>query len=142
MGNWITPVTNRNINSKYNTTDLNRVEENNIFLKDELFKLGYNITLNSKGNWWNWDNGLPTIDDVWEFPNATSMTKYLENITMIRDSFQVLPTTPNLPTSMDKLTFQGANAIEENQLDIYSLIQGTLNGVKRLSFTLGGRKKF
>ena len=81
----------------YNHTDLNRVESTVRELADI-----YELDLTTKTDWTQWD--IPTQSD---------MERYLGNITQIRDLFADTTDMPTIPESMNKLTYQGANNIEE-----------------------------
>ncbi len=57
-----------------------------------------------------------------DFPTESTMTTYLGNIRALLAAFTALPNTPELPINMDKLTWQGANHIEENLQDIQTAL--------------------
>ena len=96
----------------YNYTDLNRVEEAVVFLSQQLVEMGY-VTEQLVTRVWT-ENDVPTVAD---------MTRYIQNVKTIRDALSVPGTTPDVPASMHKLTFQGANDIERILLDVEKLIE-------------------
>lgn len=96
----------------YSYTDLNRVEDAVAFLHQRLGELGYDTPQPVTRTW--------TVYDV---PTEADMTRYLNNVKAIRDALSVYSTTPNVPASMHKLTFQGANDIERILLDVERLAE-------------------
>lgn len=87
----------------YNYTDLNRVENAVSNLAQRLVKTGHNVSIQPVREWMNTD--LPTQSD---------MERYLANIKALRDCGVVLPAnTPEVPATMNGLTYDGANAIEQ-----------------------------
>ena len=81
----------------YNYTDLNRVEA---AVKELAEMLG--LTLTTKTDW-----------TLWDVPVASDMERYLGNVVAIRDACPVSVEFPDLPDSMNGLTYEGANHIEE-----------------------------
>lgn len=96
----------------YNYTDLNRVGEAMAYLSGVFNQYGYNILILPKTNWAKED-----------MPTEQQMTQYLEDLKKLRDALSVLKTTPNAPNTMDDLTIEKANAIEQILLDVETLIQ-------------------
>lgn len=96
----------------YNATDLNRVGEALLYLADELNGYGYAVTVNAKTDWTEAD--IPTIQQ---------MQTYLNNVAAIRGVLDVFETTPQTPTTMNKLTFQRANDIEKILADVQAVIE-------------------
>lgn len=80
----------------YNYSDLNRVE----WAVKELAESA-GIPLETKTNWTRWD-----------LPKASDMERYLANLRVLRAAFPLPSTVPELPSSMDRLTFASANDIE------------------------------
>lgn len=97
----------------YNYTDLNRVEQAVDYLAQLLRELGYKVERLYTREW--------TANDV---PTASDMTRYLLNVKQIREAFTILRTTPEAPTSMNRLNFDGANAIEQILADVDFLVHG------------------
>ena len=113
----------------YNSADLNRVETAVALFSDllsglpgilknyaahynvawdELFDVPYtqrNYVLDTKTDW----NG----EDI---PSNDDMYRYLQNVRLLRESFEY--TTVALPGSMSNLTYTGANAIEQVLVDL------------------------
>jgi hypothetical protein len=87
----------------YNYTDLNRVET---AVTEIAWKLG--LTLTTKTDW-----------TLWDIPVAAEMERYLSNIVAIRDACPDVVGFPVLPTSMDRLTYEGANSIEKVLMLVY-----------------------
>lgn len=105
-------VTGRRAGSYYNAEDLNRVGHAVRFLADLLRGYGYSAAVNTRTNWGMGD--LPTAED---------MAVYLGNVRALLDCYCILPTTPKPPASIQKLGYQGANAIEQILVDMYFLIE-------------------
>lgn len=129
---WISPITDRsesdvvNKTTKgfYNAEDLNRVGEDVSWLAEQLAVYGYPVQVSPKTNW-----------VMADFPTESTMTTYLGNIRALLAAFTALPNTPELPISMDKLTWQGANHIEENLQDIQMALEWMLACMNRRSGT-------
>ena len=96
----------------YNNSDLNRVEAKvkelegllksyNYFEEDLVVKL-------------NWAKN--------EFVRTQDGVRYLENIRKLREAFFIKTTTPDLPTTLNKLNYEEANAIEQILVDIEDTI--------------------
>lgn len=102
-------ITDRLSGSKYNYTDLNRVEGNVFLISQMLNEYGYTDVINTKTDWTSLD-----------FPKATSMQTYIDNVNTIKNSFYSL--APNPPTVMDNLTYISANNIEKTLNSVYDLI--------------------
>ena len=84
----------------YNASDLNRVGSAVEYLTDTLYSMGYNVPTVHKTDW---------IEAG--FPMQAQMETYLENIQILRDRLPYV--APDAPDTMQNLTFQSANAIEE-----------------------------
>lgn len=107
---------NANHKGAYNYTDLNRVENAVKTLADLLNACGYPVkTLATRTNW--------SASDT---PTMTDMTRYLENVRIIRAAFHTLPTTPQAPASMRALTYDKANAIERILADVDTLLNNMI----------------
>ena len=100
----------------YNYTDLNRVENAVQTLANLLNANGYPVEIQSvKTNWA--ESTIPTLADF---------TRYLDNVRRIRAAFYTLPTTPQVPASMNELTYIKANAIEQILADIDVLLNNMI----------------
>lgn len=95
----------------YNYTDFNRVESAVAYLIPIFADAGYVISLTTKTNW--------AIDD---YVTLAEATRYLYNITQIRNVFTYLITTPPSPASLAALSYVSANNIEQILLDAEMLI--------------------
>lgn len=104
-------VTQRKAGAYYNATDLNRVGRAVAYLADLLGEYGYRVQVAPRTDW--------TISD---FPTVGEMERYLGNIRTLMDAYCVMPATPPLPESMEKLGYKGANAIEQILVDMHILI--------------------
>lgn len=85
----------------YNYSDLNRVELAVAELSDIL-----GLGLVTKTNW-----------TMWDIPTSSDMGRYLSNIKAIRDYYSI---ENEIPSSMNNLTYEGANNIEKILLAAYS----------------------
>ena len=93
----------------YTTADLNRVESAVQALATLLRNSGYNANVNTR----SW--ALPDI------PTPSEMGRYLNNISALINAFFILPDTPERPANMERLGYEGANAIERILFDIHFL---------------------
>lgn len=96
----------------YNYTDLNRVEDAVAYLAARLNALGYRVVIPYTRTW--------AVTDV---PTVADMTRYLENVRAIRAAYTRFSTTPAAPASMNKLTYETANDIEQILKDVETLIE-------------------
>lgn len=92
----------------YNYSDLNRVER----AVEEIAELA-GLTLVTKTNWTMWD--IPTTDD---------MVRYLNNIQAIRGLVSGVSAVPEVPTTMNNLTYTTANDIEKILVAAYAIVGG------------------
>lgn len=100
----------------YNAADLNRVGEAVSLLAAGLESMGMSAPVAPVTDWT--DGGVP---------NAEQMSVYLRDVTTIQTRLQALAgDAPQIPASMEGLTYTGANAIEE----VLSLMAGTLDGME------------
>lgn len=125
----------------YNHTDLNRVESAVQFVNDYLNALQgnldtyreaqfvasdpywmvpfeYPVTLETKTDW--------LISDL---PTESDLERYLRNVSELTDR---IPIVKNLPSTMDRLTIDGANEIERAMLAEYDAGQNYEAETKRL----------
>lgn len=94
-------ITNRpDSNTYYNYTDLNRVEAKAEELAKLLTSAGYPVVLSFKKDW--------TITDR---PTTGQMKRYLNNVKRCASQFYA-EAGRNLPVSMRRLDYKGANEIE------------------------------
>lgn len=132
----------------YNHTDLNRVEEAVDYIADELVQAPADLQAFAASLGVAWDSSfeLPydendytslTVKTDWtdeDIPNVTDMARYLGNLQLIQAALPVLTV---VPSSMNTLDYNGANAIEQmlKEVDVTladaveyrkQLIKGTL----------------
>lgn len=106
-----TLITDRGAGTYYNVADLSRVGNAVQYIARRIAKQGYAITVRPKTDW--------TEADI---PTPAQMQRYLADISTIRAALAVMPSTPDAPASMDKLTYTDANNIEQILLDVDALI--------------------
>ena len=95
----------------YNASDLNRVGLAVDYLTIRLRSYGISAETAPKTDW--------STDDA---PTISQMRKYLADVVALRSAIAVLPTTPEVPTDMEGLTYAEANDIEKILIDIDRLI--------------------
>lgn len=111
----------------YNHTDLNRVESAVEYLAERLRNLGYPVERLYTRRWASTD--VPTVAD---------MTRYLNNVKVIRESFVILRTTPGVPGTMKNLDLDDANAIERILADVDVLVDGMVSNFAYSGDIFGG----
>lgn len=95
----------------YNYDDLNRVENAVADLASRMNRKGFAVNIQPTREWMNTD--IPTQSD---------MERFLSNVRAIRNFGQMYSTTPEVPATMDNLTYSDANAIEQILADADSII--------------------
>lgn len=95
----------------YNAADLNRVGAAVAYVADRLADAGYHAPVAPKQDW-----------QMQDIPTPAQMQRYLADIGTIRAALTVMPSTPDAPASMDKLTYTDANDIEQILLDVDALL--------------------
>lgn len=79
-------------------------------------------------------NTHPT--DAWiesDVPTVSQMQQYLSNVNALRETLVVFQSTPLTPETMEKLTTEKANNIEQILVDIEQLIRWMIAGYVRSS---------
>lgn len=107
------PTSAKDLKGAYNNSDLNRVEAK----VEEL----YNIL---KG--YSYDAEIEIIKTDWlktDFFTPNDGARYIGNIRKLISSYFIKNDTPSLPSTMEMLTYEDANAIEQILVDIESLIK-------------------
>lgn len=104
----------------YNYTDLNRVGEAMAYLAGRFNGYGYSISISPKIDW--------NEEDI---PTKAQMSQYLDELQKLRDVFAVAKDTPEVPDTMDKLTYQEANDIEQILINIDNVIVRIIGSFKR-----------
>lgn len=109
----------------YNATDLNRVTSAMEYLVDRLKGFGYEaeyVTVEIEPGRTVWQR-----EDI---PTAPQLAQYLSNVEAIRD---VLDVDQSLPASMKKLTYEGANEIEQALVLVEQTINQVVKAIPRLA---------
>lgn len=109
----------RNAKGQYNAEDLNRVEQAVGELILLATQLDMDISLTVKTDW-----AIPGAFSASRWPTESQMQRYLCNVVALCDAF-TLPHS-GVPDTMRKLTWEGANAIEEALWSVHERIQGIL----------------
>lgn len=105
-----------NMKGSYNVSDLNRVGNALLYLRDELVKCGYltGIEFEPKTDW--------TEEDV---PTRQEYASFVHSVDVVLQALARYKTTPDAPNVLEKLDFQGANDIERILLDVDELLTKT-----------------
>lgn len=103
----------------YSFTDLNRVEKAVRLASEQAATVGFPLNLQTKTNW-----GLPGDFSVGEWPVQSQMKRYLNNIAILKNTFRV---PIEIPLSMEKLTWKGANNIEK----VLEISMSRISGIKQ-----------
>ena len=93
----------------YNYTDLNRVGNAVAFIAGVLESAGTRVTVTAKNDW--------TMEDI---PTTAQAQALLTDLTLLKGS--VRQPVPDVPVSMDNLTVETANRIEEILVSVYNAI--------------------
>lgn len=103
---------------KYTTEDLNRVEQ----AVAELYALAKELDIYPVGTIkTDWEPTALFSPDAW--PTQSQMQRYLANITHLCAAVEL---AAGLPSTMENLTWEGANCIEEALLLAYPRIQNAI----------------
>lgn len=101
-------ITDRTGPGSYDWRDYNRVQDAAVYLQDLLTAAGYAVKIVPMPTWSRAD--IPTPEQLGD---------YLANVRHLRD---VLAVEVTLPGTMARLTWQGANAIEEALRQVETLL--------------------
>ena len=101
----------RNEKGTYNAGDLNRVGAAVAYVAGRLFECGTSVNVSPKQDWSESDT-----------PTASQMERYRSEVAALRDALAAMPTTPQAPTTMENLTWNGANNLEKILQDADVLI--------------------
>lgn len=107
-----------NAKGTYGYADLNRVEQAVAELCSLATRLDIHQNLTTKTDW-----GLPGTFSADTWPTAEQMARYLGNVRALCDAISL---QASLPETMEHLTFEGANEIENALLSVYHRVQGVL----------------
>lgn len=97
----------------YTHNDLNRVEKAVEAISLRFKDSGYEIQLNTKTDW--------TYQDT---VTKADMTRYLHNISALREFLIVFSDTPKAPSIDARLNYELANDIEKILKDVYNVADG------------------
>lgn len=103
---------NLGMKGAYNATDLNRVGIAVQTLAARFVEYGYRVEVSPKTDW--------KIGDI---PGNAQMQRYLDDISALKAVLELAADTPQLPNSMELLTWSRANDIEK----ILEIVEATLN---------------
>lgn len=119
---------------RYSAADLNRVENAVAELVDIARKIGANKTIMVKTDW---DIPGPFSNGKW--PTKGQMERYLNNVMYLCSLVEL---QSNLPKSMEKLTYNGANAIEQSLEIVYEQIQKILKTLRYSGEFFAGEESY
>ena len=111
-----------------NASDLNRIEDNIVYLAEQLTQYGLSPSINS-GSW--------VVSDM---PNENDITRIINNIRVLVDSFYQHPDAPTLPNGISE--YDEVNAIEHNLSLIKALIDGMVDSFKKSGTVKSGSTTF
>lgn len=100
---------NNGMKGAYNYTDLNRVGQAVAYVANLLNQAGRSVSVEAKTNW--------TANDI---PTRAQMDAFLNDLSLLKRN--VNANVPNVPSSMDNLTFETANRIEQIIIAVYDAI--------------------
>lgn len=127
------------LKGSYNYTDLNRVTAAMDYLKEVLERVGYIVDgyrkyevphNNSTGDSASLNAYLWYEHDV---PTPKLMSKYLENVSALRNVLTLPDKTPSTPVSLSKLTVKQANSIEQILLTCSEVFNSMLQVIPKAS---------
>lgn len=124
-------VTAKNDKGTYNAYDLNRVTAAMEYLDDTLRSYGY-MTVYQRLEVPHTDESDTEYDSYtwyeYDLPTKGLMESYLANVLGL---YEVILSEPELPTTMEKLTYQGANQIEQALVTLKTAIEHIVAGFSR-----------
>lgn len=134
-------VTDRGPGAYYTAVDLNRVETAVRYLADQLNAVPAELSAHAAdlGVAWSalFDAPYGEIDveakndwTILDLPSRILMERYLSNVETVKSAVEAA--YPELPPSMDKLTYSGANNIERALLLLYDALQAEIGRLTTL----------
>lgn len=105
------------LKGSYNATDLNRVGAAIQYVAERINGYGYVVHVSPRTDWGEED-----------CPTPSAMSRYLADLAVLRSTFSVLQSTPEVPADMEALTYTEANNIEKILEDIDYLLTNTVKG--------------
>lgn len=120
----IDDVIARNEKGTYNANTLNRVENATLYIAELLTANGYPTTIQIKNDWKEDKESNYTTDEDRKsnWNSLEKMTRYLDNIKFCVTQFTKSDYIPNLPETINGLTFEDANTIEKTLENIEFLV--------------------
>lgn len=128
MMDWISPIYDRTLSDveyakqnpetvddlkgSYNASDLNRVNNNMLYIQEVFHAMGYTISFRSAQKVW-------TMKDI---PTQKDFDKYLADVKTCRDKISVYLDTPEVP-DYKSFNYIKANDIEKILFDVEELIR-------------------
>ena len=106
--------------------DLNRIESNCSYLASQLNYFGYSVSITTKTDWVETD-----------FPFLAEINRVRNNIDTLLDIFYRMPDSPEI-RYVNTLDWQDANSLEQNLLNMYSLLQRMVAVFLRCGDAYGG----
>lgn len=100
-----------NLKGSYNHTDLNRVGAAILYVADRLNAFGYDVHVEVKTDW---------LELEWMTPE--DVYKYLNAFSILKSCFELMKTSPSVPSDMNGFTYTEANNIEKILEDIDLLL--------------------
>lgn len=130
MGSWVYDRTEADVRNEtdkgfVNYTDFNRIESDIAELETTLNAYGYILpeTLVNKTDWhYQGTLGANSTDNI---PTLAHMNRILHNISVLRSTYRVYPTTPATPSTMEYATYQTFNDIEKILYDLWLMLHDT-----------------
>lgn len=129
MGSWVYDRTEADVRNEtdkgfINYTDFNRIESDIAELEATLNEYGYLLpeTLVNKTDWHEQGELVSGMDNI---PTLAHMNRILYNIGVLRSTYQVYPTTPDTPATMEFATYQTFNDIEKILYDLWLMLHDT-----------------
>ena len=130
----LSDVVQGNAKGQYSAADLNRVEQAVAELADIAKAIGVQHGFVVKLDW-----GLPGAFSADQWPTATQMRRYLDNVYRL---CQAVELAAELPGSMEKLTWEGANQIEKALELVYTRIQSILQAIRYSGELFAGEENY
>lgn len=120
----IDDVIARNEKGTYNANTLNRVENATLYIAELLTANGYPTTIQIKNDWKEDKESNYTTDEDRKsnWNSLEKMTRYLDNVKFCVTQFIKSDYIPNLPETINGLTFEDANTIEKTLENIEFLV--------------------
>lgn len=119
---------------RYTAADLNRVESAVAELLIFAREIGADKTIIVKTDW-----GTPGLFSASEWPTQGQMKRYLDNVMYLCSAVEL---QADLPESMEKLNYNGANAIEESLEIVYERIQKILKVLRYSGEFFAGEESY